>query len=178
MNATRSRPTHTAGDLIYDAIYIAGLGGGIVAMFFLIFDVVTRGDAFFTPSLMGKVLFEGVAADAVQTVSMSAVARFTAVHLIGFGLLGVALSWISHRAQMRSRHPALVIGVVFVVLELGFWIGASLRIPGVLERIGVLPVAAANLLAAVAIGLFLSTHRTLLWFRPRRAAAADRADRG
>jgi hypothetical protein len=171
MDASRTRPTHSVGDLIYDAIYIAGIGGGTVALFFLAYDVLTRGDAFFTPSLMGSVLFEGLSAESVQSVSMMAMAKFTMVHLAAFGLLGLALSWLTHQAEIRSRHPALVIGLVFVVLEVAFWIGASILIPGVLERIGVLPIAAANLLAAVGIGLFLvTTHRPELWARFKRGA--------
>lgn len=178
MNGSSSRPSHTAGDLIFDAFYIAGVGGGIVALFFLVYDVFTRGDPFFTPSLMGSVLFEGLSAEAVQSVSMTAMAKFTPVHLAAFSLLGVALSWLTHQAEIRSRHPLLVIGLVFVALEVAFWIGTSVLIPGVLERIGLLPVAVANLLAAVGIGLFLvSTHRPEIWIRFRRAAHLDRAGR-
>ena len=66
-----------------------------------------------------------------------------------------------------------------MALEVAFWIGASVLIPGVLERIGVLPVAVANLLAAVGIGLFLvSTHRPESWVRFMRAAHLDRPSRG
>ena len=169
MNGSSSRPTHTAGDLIYDALYIAGVGGGLVALFFLVFDVFTRGDAFFTPSLMGSVLFDRLPAAAVQTVSMEAMVKFTLVHIAAFSLLGLALSWLTHQAELKSRNPALVIGLVFVVLEAGFWIGSSVLIPGVLERIGVIPVAVANLLASVGIGLFLvSTHRPEVWVQFRR----------
>ena len=178
MNGSSSRPRHTAGDIIYDALYIAGVGGGVVALFFLVYDVSTRGDAFFTPSLMGSVLFEGLSAESVREVSMPAMVKYTLVHLSAFGLLGVALSWLTHQAEIRSRHPVLVIGLVFVALEVAFWIGTSVLIPGVLERIGVLSVAVANLLAAVGIGLFLaSTHRPEFWIRFRHAARLDRAGR-
>ena len=175
MNGSSNRPTHTAGDLLYDALLIAGVGGGLVAVFFLVYDIFTRGDAFFTPSLMGRVLFEGIPAESVREVSMPAMVKYTLVHLAAFSLFGVALSWLTHQAEIRSRHPALVIGMVFVVLEVAFWIGASVLIPGVLERIGVLPVVVANLLAAVGIGLFLvSTHRPEVWSRLRHAARPDR----
>ena len=62
---------------------------------------------------------------------------------------------------MRGTAAAVVvIGLVFAILELGFWLGASFAIPGVLNRLGFVPVAAANLIAAVGVGLFLiSTHR-------------------
>jgi hypothetical protein len=160
MNASRAVSTHTTAGLIYDAIYIAGIGGGTVALFFLGYDVLVDRNAFFTPSLMGSVLFARLSPASVTSVDMMAVAKFTLVHFAVFSVLGLALAWLTHQAEIRSRHPALVIGVVFATLEIGFWIGASLLFPGVLERIGVGAVAAANLLAAVAIGLFLvTTHR-------------------
>jgi hypothetical protein len=178
MEAPRSGPTHTVGDLIYDAIFIGGLGGGLVALFFLVFDVVTRGQALFTPSLMGSVLFDRASPQSVQTVSMLAVARFSAAHLFAFSVFGLGLSFVTHQAEIRARHPLLVITLVFVGLELCFWLGATLAIPGVLEQIGVLPVAAANLLAAVGVGLFLvSTHRSELWARFKRSTPLGRARR-
>ena len=75
-------PTHTIGDYAYDAIYVGGIGGGLVALFFLVFDIAVHGEALFTPSLMGSVLFDGIRPDAVLTVNMIAVARYTAVHFV------------------------------------------------------------------------------------------------
>jgi hypothetical protein len=179
MSDSNRRPARSAGDLLYDALYIGGVGGGIVALFFLVYDVLTRGEPFFTPSLMGSVLFEGHPAGAVQAVSMTAVASYTMVHIAAFSALGLGLSWLTRQIEIRSRHPLLVIGLVFVALELVFWLAAAMAIPGVLDRIGVLPVALANLLAAVGIGLFLvSTHRPELWVRFKRAAHLGRAARG
>ena len=111
MNGSNSRPTHTIGDILYDALYIAGVGGITVALFFLAYDVLTSGDAFFTPSLLGRVLFEGASAESVREVSFPAMVKYTLVHFAAFSLLGVALSWITHRAEVRSRHPVLVIVV-------------------------------------------------------------------
>jgi hypothetical protein len=169
MNDSRSGSTHTTADLIYDAIFIAGLGGGLVAMFFLVFDMVTLGQPLFTPSLIGSVLFDGASPQSVHTVNMMAVAKYTAVHFVAFGVAGVGLSLVTHFAELRARHPALVIAFAFVALEAGFWLGTAMALPGVLERIGVLPVAAANLLAAVGVGLFLVTsHRPEHLLRARR----------
>ena len=75
MNELARESTHTIGDYAYDAIYVGGIGGGLVAMFFLVFDIVTRGEALFTPSLMGSVLFDGAAPETVESVNMMAVSR-------------------------------------------------------------------------------------------------------
>jgi hypothetical protein len=124
---------------------------------------------------MGTVLFDRVPAESVHTVSMLAMAKFTLVHVMAFSVFGLAFSWLTHQAEMRSRHPALVIGLVFVALEIAFWLGTSLVLPGVLDRIGVVPVAVANLLAAVGVGTFLLvTHRPELWLRFKRAAHLTR----
>lgn len=166
--ASQTRTRHTGLDLAYDAIYIGGLGGGIVMVFFLLFDVITRGQALFTPSLLGSVLFDGASASSVVTVGMAAVAKYSALHLVAFSLLGLGIAYLTHQAEIRSKHPLLVIGLVFVILETAFWVGASVAIPGVIDRLGVLPVAAANLLAAVGVGLFLvATHRGSLLGRPK-----------
>jgi hypothetical protein len=178
MAESNGRSPHFVADLIYDALYIAGLGGGLVAVFFLAWDVLAFGDPFFTPSLMGRVLFDGIPADAVQGVSMEAAAKYTPVHIAAFSLFGLALSWVTQQVEIRSRNPALLIGIVFVALELAFWIGTSIFLPGVLQRLGVLPVAIANLLAAVGIGLFLrSSHRRDLMERLKGQAPLGGAPR-
>lgn len=167
--ASHPKHRHTSADLVYDAIFVGGLGGGIVALFFLLFDILTRGQALFTPSLMGSVLFDGASAASVVTVDMAAVAKYSALHLVGFSLLGFGIAYLTQQAELRSKHPLLVIGLVFVIIETAFWSAASVAIPGVLDRLGLLPVAAANLLAAVGVGLFLvATHRGHLW-GPRRS---------
>jgi len=164
MNDTAIRSKHTVGDLAYDAVFVGGIGGGLVMLFFLVYDIFARGQALFTPSLMGSVLFDGAPAASVSTVNMAAVAKFSAFHLFAFSVLGFGIAYLTHQAEIRSRHPLIVIGLVFLILEVGFWLGASVAIPGVLQRLGVIEVAAANLLAAVGVGLFLvSTHRGHLW---------------
>lgn len=170
MNDSTRASRHTLGDYAYDAIYVGGIGGGLVAMFFLVYDIFVHGEALFTPSLMGSVLFEGISPESYHGVNMTAVAMYTAVHFVVFGLLGLGVSFITHQAELRSRHPLMIMGGVFLALEVGFWLAATIAIPGVVHRLGAFPVAAANLLAAVGIAAFLAfTHRPELWLRVRRA---------
>ena len=162
------RAHHTFADVAYDAIYIGGIGGGLVALFFLAYDIAVRGEAFFTPSLMGNVLFNRMAPDSARVVDMMAVSKFTLIHFIAFGVFGLGASYLTHLAEMRSKHPLLLMAVVFVILEAGFWIATSVAIPGVLHHIGAGLVAVANLIAAAGIALFLGrTHRNL-WMRARK----------
>jgi len=174
MNDATTRSGHTFADYAYDAFYVAAIGGGLVAVFFLVFDVFTRGQALFTPSLMGSVLFERAAPQTVESVNMMAVAKYSVIHFLAFGLLGLGISFLTHQVELRARHPLVVIALVFTIIEVAFWLAASVVAPGVLDRLGILPVAAANLIAAVGVALFLvSTHRPDLWRRARRAAHLD-----
>jgi hypothetical protein len=99
---------------------------------------------------------------------MIAVSKYTAFHFIAFGAFGIGASYLTHLAEMRSKHPLLVMGVVFVILEAGFWVATSLAIPGVIRHIGGAGlVAVANLIAAAGIAMFLvRTHRGL-WMRAK-----------
>src|SRR5262249_12443524 len=104
--------------------------------------------------------------EAVQTVSMMAVAKYTAVHFAAFGMLGAGVSYLTHQAEIRSHHPALVIGGGFGVLEAAFRLPAPLAVPGGLSRRRGRPLAGSG----TGIAMFLAfTHRPDVWLRVRRA---------
>jgi hypothetical protein len=163
-NRERTKPSHLA-DVLYDAFYSAAVGGAALGLFFLLVDSA-RGQPFFTPSLMGSVLFLGVAADAVTEVRLDMVAYFTMVHFALFGAVGLTLSILVHEVEVHSRHPRELIGALFVILEGGFLIGANLFMPGVVEAIGFGRIVIGNLVTAVAIALFLMrSHNPDGWNR-------------
>lgn len=157
-------------EFLYESLYVAAIGGSVVALFFLAVDAV-RGDPLFTPSLMGTVLFTHVAADAVRTVDLGMVAAYTPVHFGSFALLGLAVALIAREAELHSRHPVAIMAGGFLLLEVGFVAAATLGMPGVVARIGYGWVAAANGLAAMAIAIFLtSAHRPAVWNRLKHSA--------
>jgi len=156
-------------ELAFDACYCGAVGGSVVAIFFLIVDAV-NGQALFTPALMGTVLFAGADAATVDAVRIDMVAYYTGVHFASFGALGVAVSVVVHEVELHARHPALLLVLLFAALEGGFALAASAFLPGVIERVGPVLVAFANLMAAGGIGLFLLTsHQPAVWQRAKHA---------
>jgi hypothetical protein len=134
-----------------------------VALFFLVADILD-GRPFFTPSLIGSVIFKGVSAADVATVQLDAVAYFSLVHIAAFAALGGALSLLVHEIELHSRHPMVVLLVLFAVVEAAFFVVAPLAAPGVIARLGMARVAAANLLAAGTMALFfVLSHRAGAW---------------
>jgi hypothetical protein len=161
--------THSLGDVAYDAFYAAGIGGSIVALFFLARDL-WLGEALFTPSVVGSALFLGIPAEAGSEVRLDMVAAYTAVHFAAFSVLGIAVAFLVHELELHAKHPLIVGALIFGLAEAGFFAAAALWLPGVVEVIGAGWIAAANLLAAAGVALFLlSSHRPDLWYRFKHA---------
>jgi hypothetical protein len=162
--------THTRADIVFDAFFSAGVGGSIVAIFFLVVDSL-NGQPFFTPTLMGSVLFGGVAAESVTEPDLAIVAYYSIVHFVAFGILGTAISVLVHELELHSANPATLLFTIFAIFEVGFFGVCSVFMPGVLARLGLAQVAVANLLCAAGIGLWMVySHRPELWRQWRHAA--------
>ena len=161
--ADRAPLPNTRGELLLESLYAGVLGGSAVALFFLVADVLD-GRPFFTPSLIGSVIFKGVSAADVATVQLDAVAYFSLVHIAAFTALGGAISLLVHEVELHSRHPMVMLFLLFVVIEAAFFVVAPLAAPGVIARLGMGRVATANLLAAGAMALFfMLSHRAGAW---------------
>lgn len=167
------RPTDSARpwqDLVYETFYSAAIGGSTIALFFLVVDSIA-GRPFFTPSLMGSVLFLGVPAHAVTEIRLDMVARFSIVHFAAFGVVGLCVTLLVHWVERYARHPLLVFAVLFGWFELGTMGVAAVLLEGVMGRLGPLLVALANLSAALSMGLFfLYARRPDRWVRFQRGA--------
>ena len=152
-------------DLLYDAFYSAAIGGSVLGLFFLLVDTVA-GQPFYTPSLMGSVLFLGMTPEAVTEIRLDLVAYFTMIHMGAFGALGIAFSILVYEVELPSHHPARVMALLFLVIEGGFLISANTFMPGVVSAIGFGRILVGNILTATAMALFmLRSHNPKAWDR-------------
>lgn len=165
-NQTRTL-SRTTEDFLYDSFFGGAIGGSVVALFFLVVDLV-GGRPLFTPSMLGSVIFAGAAPEAVTEVRLDMVAYFTLVHFAAFGVLGMGFAFLYHEVELRSRHPIEVLLLLLLIFE-GASLGVALVLmPGVTEQLGAFRVFLANLLAAVAMGIFLlASHDPEAWRRLR-----------
>ena len=144
---------HTTPELLLDSLYSGALGGTAVGLFFLVVDLLD-GQPFFTPSLLGSVIFDGVAAQDVTTVQPRLVIYFSILHMLVFTALGGAISLLVHEVELHAKHPFVVLVVLFAILEAIFLVTVPLALPGIIERVGIFRIAGANLLAAGSMALF------------------------
>lgn len=151
---TRGMFKHVTADFIFDTFYAAAVGGTAVAMFFFVVDIVD-GHPFFTPALIGHVLFLGMSPDAVINPKMtSEIIYIIPLHFISSLAMGYVVTWMVHAVELRARHPVEVLLALFVIIEVSFLLVVPLVMPGVIERLGIVRVLCGNLFGAAAMTCF------------------------
>ena len=161
--ADRASIPITPREFLLESLYAGVLGGSAVALFYLVVDLV-NGQPLFTPSMIGQVLFQGVSAPDVTEVKLGAVAAFSVVHILAFTGLGGALSFVVHEVELHSRHPIVVLLVLFAIIEAAFFMVVPFLFPGVTAPLAMLRIGGANLLAAGTMALFfVLSHRAGAW---------------
>jgi len=140
-------------DVLGDGFYAGATGAAVVALFFLVADAVQR-DPFYTPSLVGSVLFKGAAPGPGVPVDLAMVALFSIVHGGAFVLFGTAYDWVLSRLRETPDLPLIAISC-FILLEMGVVATAAVVAPGLAEVVGYGYIGAANALAAIGMAVWL-----------------------
>ncbi|MCG6958003.1 MAG: hypothetical protein LJF04_18580 [Gemmatimonadetes bacterium] len=155
-----SKTTSPTGDLLYGWFYSAGIGGSVVALFFLFNDSL-HGHPFLTPTVLGSVALSGAGADAVTTVSLHSVVLYTLVHFAAFALLGFLVTVLFRFIRTRGGAATVITAIVAFTLMEGAMLTASATVmPGVLPRIGHGLVFGANAVTAASMALCLRWSST------------------
>jgi hypothetical protein len=161
-----SDPSVGEGFLYQEGLVAGLLGAATIAIWFLVLDTV-RGRPFYTPSLLGRALFQRDAlVDSLitQPISGEMVLIYTWVHGLTFCVIGgVAAQLIA----LAERRPNAGFGVLlfFVFFGFGFIAVAMLVAEPVLHALTWPAILAGNLLAAAVMsGYFRRQHPTLqIW---------------
>jgi hypothetical protein len=153
MARTPEPPTKTV-NILYETFYSGAIGGSVVALLFLVADTLT-GRPFYTPSLLGSTMFQGVDPATVTGMRLDAVALYTPVHFIVFGVLGLIGSILVRTMEARIRRPVWVTLILFGLMQAAFLLGLRTLTPGAPALLGYARAGVINLFAAVAMVLFL-----------------------
>ncbi len=147
-----------AADMLYEAFYTGGVGGSVVALTFLLLDGVAD-HLFYTPSLVGQMLFTGASPSSVTSVSLKAVAYYTPVHFAAFFLVGLIAAILARTMERREHRPFWVMIVLFCIMEGGYLFVTHFFLHGLGAALGFSRVAGVNFLAAVGMVGFLHYAR-------------------
>lgn len=129
------------------------VGGVVVAVFFLIIDLIA-GIPLRTPSVLGQVLLFGGSGMEVGKALFGPAVVYTAVHFIAFALLGIVLVKMVHLATDNSVVRFALLPL-FLAFEVFFYGVVSAVANEAREIFPFWRIALANTLAAVAMGIML-----------------------
>jgi hypothetical protein len=151
--STAAPARQASGEILMDGLFTGMLGALVVALWFLILDLIS-GRPLYTPALLGTMLLHGgTAAAGTITIAPLEIAAYTAFHFITFVIVGTAFSWLM---SLFDRFPIMffVILVLAACLQIGF-VAFSLALHFEAPmRLGLWSVIVANLLAAAAMGIY------------------------
>jgi hypothetical protein len=134
---------------------LAGLiGATLVALWFLIVDVLT-GRVLFTPAALGSAVLLGSRSAGAVEITAATVLGYTAIHYTAFVLIGLIAAAIIAAAEEQSE--AILLGgvllfVTFEALSIGL---LTIVASWLVDVLAWWNIAAANLVAAVGMGGFL-----------------------
>jgi hypothetical protein len=159
---TRSDQTAIAWRIAENGVLAGIIGAITVAVWFLILDLLTRGMPFFTPSLLGSIIFAGHAPGEVSGLDGAAIFAYTGLHGILFLCAGTILAWMFVQFE-RNPQVGLVLLLLFITFEAILWgVGVSM-VPALAGAVGAWAILVANVASAVVMFVFLlRRHPTAL----------------
>jgi hypothetical protein len=151
-----------------EGVTVGLIGAAVAMLLFLVVDLAA-GAPLRTPAALGSALFHGEAGAHDVTVTMPVVLGYTAVHLAGFVLFGLAVSGLFALAEREKRVLALIfmlgccLVVTFVAMVCGLsqWVRDAMT-PWVF-------LGGHVLAGAAVVGALVYFHRRLLGEFPTAA---------
>jgi hypothetical protein len=140
--------------VIREGVIAGVIGATAVAIWFLLLNGIAGRPLLYTPEILGRALFRIFGPHGSEGGIVYIIA-YTIIHYAAFFLVGVALSFIVHRAEEQPTILALFL-VLFVVMEMAFYgLTAILSDEALLGSMAWWEIGAANLLAALLMGAYM-----------------------
>jgi len=158
---------------VREGIFAGLLGAAVVALWFLVIDMVV-GRPLYTPAALGSAMLYGAAAANAVLISPATVLGYTVYHLAAFILLGIIASALITQAE---RFPPLFFGLIllFVVFETFVVLLVAMLGAWLMRELAWWSILVGNVLAAAAMGVYLvrrhpelsgTLHEDVLWSEP------------
>ena len=134
-------------------LYAGLIGYAVVVVFIAIVNLAGGRSPFYTAALFGSALFYGLEDPATLQVAPAPVLAYNMVHLVSFLALGFLASWFMSVAE---RFPVARYAALFTLIFVAAHVYAGLLLFAEPLLAGAwLPIGAAGVLAAVAMGWYL-----------------------
>jgi len=151
---------HSRSRIVIDGAIAGIIGGVVVAIWFLIFDLI-RGHAFETPALLAATILHGLRDSHMHNSMIRLTLEYSVLHFAAFIAFGIAGGLLLEAAETE---PSLLfsLGIFFVGFEAFFIAVAAFMGPNVMAALTWWGIIVGNLLASAAmLTYFLSRHPAL-----------------
>ncbi len=167
-----SAPRIPRDSFAFAALISGAYASAAIALLFLGVDAF-RGNALFTPSLLGTVVFLGELS-AAAPVRAEMVALYSLFHLVVFLTVSTSATLLYVASETLRRHPVLLAGLLLAALSIGV-ATADMFVPGLVATVGAGWILLANTAAAgvMTVGI----HKSVTAAIPELAAATARTPR-
>jgi hypothetical protein len=137
-----------------DGVLTGIVGAFVVMIVFLLLDFV-QGRIFFTPSLLGSVIFRGRHVSELSDPDPVMIFAYTGLHTVAFLVVGFLLAALFREFE---RHPKLGLELLVALLVFeGLLMGAEVTVfPALVGELGAWAVATANIVSLIAMFAFLA----------------------
>jgi hypothetical protein len=134
--------------------FIAGcIGAGVVALWFLIVDVI-NGHPLYTPAMLGSAVFWGLHDPSSVVIEPARIFGYTMIHVSAFVVVGCIAAALAAEVEYAPSTLFLVL-VGFCFFEVGFYVLIALLAKPLTAGLVWWNVAVGNALAALGMGYFL-----------------------
>jgi len=149
--------------IVVEGITAGALGATAVAAWFLLYDAA-KGRLYFTPALLGAVLFNGLRDVSAVSISWPLVLGYSLFHWAAFALFGIAAAALLAGAD---RQPTLLFVFVMPVCCFEVFVLALVAILAewLFEALAWWSIAVANVLAVAVMLSFLGRGHRQAWQR-------------
>ncbi len=136
--------------VLYDGVITGVVGAAVVAIWFLLIDMMTS-TPFATPAALGSAVLLGASNPGEIQFRLGVILAYSFLHLGAFLAVGITFAWLAHRAKQTAGF--WLRGVAVLVLLEGLFLGTVEIMSGwVLGEVGWWVVLIANVLAVAAMG--------------------------
>jgi hypothetical protein len=149
------------GRFVLESIALGFVGYGVVALLFVLLNLVQGRSIFYTAALLGADLFYGLESPDQLTIAAGPVLAYNGVHMLGFLAAGFFMRWIGGLAERVPQGWYLLVLLVLIVMPhvfgLPLWFEGPIR-----AELPFWYVVFATSLAALAMGaVLLALHPRL-----------------
>ena len=146
--------------VLFDGLITGLVGAAAVAVWFLTKDLLAQAPLH-TPAALGSAVLLGASSPEEIQLNMAVITAYTFLHVSAFAGVGMMFAWLAERVEHRPDF--WIRGAAVLLLLEGMFLGTVGMMSGwIMQDLGWMTVLVSNLVAVLAMGLWMLRSRPSL----------------